>query len=237
MHAMVAISLLVEGGAVVTALMLLVLGRNQIALASATGYALCAVLVALGTSWFLSNRYVAPVAVWNWTDAPSWDPNDLDTPTPPDVPWWQRWRLGEKSLIPHLLIGVAGGVILGIFAHYYQAALLHIPYTAELLRKSRETMAKVPGMKFSYVIIAVGFAPFAEEYLFRGLLYRALDREWGGRRAVLANAGFFAVYHQPLAWLPVALLGVTNAVLFKRTGRLAPAVLLHMTYNAVVILS
>ena len=58
-----------------------------------------------------------------------------------------------------------------------------------------------------------------------------------GRRAVLASAGFFAVYHEPLAWLPVALLGVTNAVLFKRTGRLAPAVLLHMTYNAVVILS
>jgi membrane protease YdiL (CAAX protease family) len=29
--------------------------------------------------------------------------------------------------------------------------------------------------------------------------------------------------------------GVLNAWLFKRTGRLAPAIALHMTYNAVVM--
>jgi len=39
---------------------------------------------------------------------------------------------------------------------------------------------------------------FAEEYLFRGLLFRALDRESGGWRAVAGSAAFFAVYHPPL---------------------------------------
>jgi membrane protease YdiL (CAAX protease family) len=34
--------------------------------------------------------------------------------------------------------------------------------------------------------------------------------------------------------LPVGLLGAANAVMFKKTGRLAPAVVLHMVYNAVV---
>jgi membrane protease YdiL (CAAX protease family) len=58
-----------------------------------------------------------------------------------------------------------------------------------------------------------------------------------GWRAILASAAFFAVYHPPLAWLPVVLLGATNALLFKKTGRLAPAVLLHMVYNAVVLLT
>ena len=90
-------------------------------------------------------------------------------------------------------------------------------------------------LRISYAIAAVGFAPFAEEYLFGGLLFRALDREWGGWRAVIGSAAFFAIYHQPLAWLPVGLLGVTNALLFKKTGRLADAVILHMVYNAVVI--
>lgn len=70
--------------------------------------------------------------------------------------------------------------------------------------------------------MAVAFAPFAKEYLFRGLLFRALDREWGGWRAVAGSAAFFAIYHQPLAWLPVGLLGIANALLFKKTGRLAP---------------
>ena len=160
MHAMVAISLLVEGGAILSALLLVIVGRDQIAVARAMGYAICSVLVALGTAHFLSNRYVEPHVVWNWSDAPPWHPYDLDTPMPPDLPWWQRWRLRERSLIPHLLFGVAGGVILGLFAHGYQAVLLHIPSTAELIHRSQQAMAKIPGMKLSYAIMAIGFAPF-----------------------------------------------------------------------------
>jgi membrane protease YdiL (CAAX protease family) len=52
---------------------------------------------------------------------------------------------------------------------------------------------------------------------------------------VLGSAAFFASYHPVLSWLPVFCLGALNAVLFKRSGRLVPAVLLHMTYNAVVL--
>lgn len=95
-------------------------------------------------------------------------------------------------------------------------------------------MAGIPNLRVSYAVMAVVFAPLAEEYLFRGLLFRALDREWGGWRAVVGSAAFFAIYHPPLSWLPVALLGVANALLFKKTGRLAPAVILHMVYNAVL---
>jgi membrane protease YdiL (CAAX protease family) len=114
--------------------------------------------------------------------------------------------------------------------------LHHIPAVAELIRKSEEEMAKIPNLRISYAVMAVGFAPFAEEYLFRGLLYRALDREWGGWRAVVGSAAFFAIYHPALAWPPVVLLGITNAILFKKTGWLMPAVVLHMVYNAVVVL-
>ena len=117
----------------------------------------------------------------------------------------------------------------------YMTVLQHIPATAEILRKSHEQMAKIPNFKLSYTVMAVLFAPFAEEYLFRGLLYRTLDREWGGWHAVIGSAAFFAIYHPPLSWLPVALLGVVNALLFKKIGRLAPAVVLHMVYNAVVL--
>jgi membrane protease YdiL (CAAX protease family) len=31
------------------------------------------------------------------------------------------------------------------------------------------------------------------------------------------------------------LLGVVNAVIFKKTGRLAPAIVTHMVYNAIVL--
>jgi membrane protease YdiL (CAAX protease family) len=151
-------------------------------------------------------------------------------------PWLRRYGLGDGGVIPVLLLGAGGGLALGIFAHGYLAVLKYIPGFGELIRKSQEHMASIPYFHLWYAIMAVGFAPFAEEYLFRGLLFRALDREWGGWRAVVGSAAFFAIYHPPMSWLPVGLLGVANALLFKKTHRLAPSVLLHMVYNAVVLM-
>jgi membrane protease YdiL (CAAX protease family) len=125
---------------------------------------------------------------------------------------------------------------LGLFALGYIELLRHIPASAEMIRKSQELLARMPDWRTSYAVMAVGFAPFAEEYLFRGLLYRALDREWGGWRAVIGSAAFFAIYHPPLSWLPVGLLGIATALVFKKSGKLWPAVVLHMVYNAVVVL-
>jgi len=225
MHAMIAISILVEGGSVFTGIISVAAGRENIAIAQAISYGICAVIVSLGTANFLSERGVSAREVWRWGPAQEGEPKR----------WWRRvWILAGESIGP-LLSGAAGGLLLGLFARGYLAILLHVPPVAELIRQSQEQMAKIPDLKISYAVMAVGFAPFAEEYLFRGLLFRALEREWGGWRAVLGSAAFFAIYHPPLSWLPVGLLGITNALLFKKTGRLAPAVILHMVYNAVVL--
>jgi len=52
---------------------------------------------------------------------------------------------------------------------------------------------------------------------------------------VAGSAAFFAIYHPALSWLPVGLLGAANALLYKKTARLAPSIVLHMVYNAVVL--
>ena len=148
----------------------------------------------------------------------------------------RRYDLADQSTVSALLMAASGGLALGLFAHGYQAVLNWLPMTAEFMRKNQEQLASMPNFRIWYAIMAIGFAPFAEEYLFRGLLFHALDREWRGWRAVLGSAAFFAIYHPPLSWLPVGLLGAANCLLFKKRGRLAPAVLLHMVYNAVVVL-
>jgi len=51
----------------------------------------------------------------------------------------------------------------------------------------------------------------------------------------VGSAAFFAIYHPPLSWVAGCLVGIANALLFKKSGRLAPAVILHMVYNAVVL--
>ena len=134
-----------------------------------------------------------------------------------------------------LLAGLGLGAALGLAALAYLAGLRHLPATAPLLRQASAQMALIPSLHRSLLVMAVLIAPPAEEFLFRGLLYRALDREWGGWRAVLGSGVFFAMYHPPLSWLPVATLGCANALLFRRSGRLAPAVLSHMVYNAIVL--
>jgi membrane protease YdiL (CAAX protease family) len=227
MHAMISISILVEGGAVITGILVAAMGRDNIAVAQAVSYAVCAVFVSIGVSNFLGNRGVRLEDVWSWRAKAD--------PERERVPWWRAIGFGDAAIYPALLAGAGLGFVLGVFAHGYLAVLNLIPAIAEIVRKSQEQMASVPNLRICYAIMAVAFAPFAEEFLFRGLLFRALDREWGGWRAVFGSAAFFAIYHPPLSWLPVALLGATNAILFKKTGRLAPAVILHMVYNAVVL--
>jgi membrane protease YdiL (CAAX protease family) len=215
MHAMIAISVLVEGGAAATVIAMLTLGGDNAAASITIAYGFSASVVCVAMSVFLSGKGVAAREVWRWDGGAS--------PVPrPAVGW---------------TIGAIGGAALACFALAYGSMLSRWPAVSEMLETSTRTLDAIPNLRVAYAVMAIAFAPVAEEYLFRGLLFRALDREWGGWRAVVGSGAFFAVYHSPLAWVPVAIVGMTNALLFKRTGSLVPAVVLHMVYNAVVCAS
>ncbi len=210
MHAMIAISLLVELGATVTALVLAFADRNTAAIMQTIVYGTSAAAVSIGTALFLRKRGVPAAGIW-------------------------IWRPAGMTLARSLFMAAGLGLALGLAGREYLALLRLIPALAEALHRSDTLMSSIPQLRLSIFVMAVCIAPFAEEYLFRGLLFRALDREWGGWRAVLGSAAFFASYHPALSWLPVALVGTVNALLFRRTGRLLPSVATHMVYNAVVL--
>jgi membrane protease YdiL (CAAX protease family) len=226
MHAMIAISCLAEGVAALTGAAQGVLGPSAAGPARAVAYGLCAVIVSLVVARFLGKRGVAQSEIWQWREAQGREAPGSPQPT---------GKSGMGSAVLPVLAGAAIGLVLGAIGVGYLALLHRIPQTADILREAEAQAAAIPHLRASLFVMGVLFAPPAEEYLFRGLLYRALDREWRGWRAVAGSAVFFAIYHPALAWLPVALVGTANALLFKRTGRLAPAVALHMAYNAVVL--
>lgn len=228
MHAMIAVSAMLELSSLIAACVVGFGGRENLPLAMAVGYSASAVLVSIVTARVLDDRGMHPAAAWLWSPPP--------TQAVPmfAAPWETLWNL----LRHHgraLAEGLALGLLLGGFAWVYLHALAMFPPFAQQIAATHAQFAANPPLRFSYAFIAIFCAPFAEEYLFRGLLYRALDRQWGGGKAVFAAAAFFAIYHPPLAWLPVGLLGALNCFIFKRTGRLAPAVVLHMAYNTVVV--
>jgi len=226
MHAMIAISILVEGGAILSGAAMAFAGRADMATVQIVIYGFCAVIVSAGLSKFLGDRGVSLKDVCCWPETGA-SPGILKQ-------YWCGDGTRSGRFFLSLAVGAIGGLMLGLFAIGYLALLRYFPATAEIIHKSQDQMAKIPGLRISYAVMAVAFAPFAEEYLFRGLLFRALDRQWGGWHAVLGSAAFFAIYHPVLSWVPVGLLGITNALLFKKTGRVAPAIILHMVYNFVV---
>ena len=86
-----------------------------------------------------------------------------------------------------------------------------------------------------FVVLAVLFAPVAEEFLFRGWIYTSLRGTIGVWAGILVTAALFALAHwekthlYALAVFPV---GVALGFLRERTGSLKASMTLHALYNA-----
>lgn len=91
------------------------------------------------------------------------------------------------------------------------------------------------GAVFLALLIVLG-APLVEELFYRGLFQRALLRRTSPAWAVGVTAVVFAVTHFQAASLPgLVAFGVVLGVLAHRAGRLGPAVIAHVAFNAVTV--
>lgn len=148
------------------------------------------------------------------------------------------WAVGRRRFaLPHgIVLGACAGAGLAVLAALYLIALRWVPAARESLDEAAKFAGTHAGAKPWIFLMAVVFAPLAEEYFFRGLLFRTLDRELGDWRAVVLSAAFFALFHPPLAWIPVACVGLVTAWLFQTTRHLLPSVACHVAYNATLFL-
>ena len=80
---------------------------------------------------------------------------------------------------------------------------------------------------------AIVLAPIAEEWLFRGALFRRLLGHVGRPFAYVASAlGFAAIHNNPAGFVIYQWLGLVFAVALDRTGRLASPIAVHVANNA-----
>lgn len=214
MHSMIAIAAMVEALGLFTVMIHAFSVEAGVGFARTMAYGVVGLITWAIMSSFLANRGVTGAMIW-------------------------RWERGGNT--PNAITSYAGALLIGAvlagFAMLYMAGLRVFPPTVEFMRSVDAMASADRGLIYMTLIVAVGMAPLAEEFLFRGLLFRALDREKGGIAALLWSSAYFAIYHPPVSWLPVFLVGVGCAWLYKKSGRLGPSVLLHMTYNAIVILA
>lgn len=88
----------------------------------------------------------------------------------------------------------------------------------------------------NFVVVAF-LAPVVEELMFRGLGYTLLER-LGRWAAILGTAVAFALAHGLVEGFPLLVLfGAGLAYMRSRVGSIVPGILLHMAFNAVVLLA
>ncbi len=79
--------------------------------------------------------------------------------------------------------------------------------------------------------------PLTEELLFRGLLFRWLRQRLDFWPAAFVSAAVFGIAHGSADKVVIAgLLGLPLAWLFEKSRSLAPAILLHQTYNSLALM-
>ena len=149
------------------------------------------------------------------------------------LPWRDdAWRLRGWTELGYLLLGVGCQLLIDAAYAPFHLHSLNAPVT--------HLFGGATGTAFLLLTLFTGFgAPVIEECFFRATLFRALDESWrepagvwGGRAAIMASALVFGLAHGELVQLPgLVVLGVVLAVVYRRTERVLPSVLVHVGFN------
>lgn len=133
------------------------------------------------------------------------------------------------------------GVIAGVLTQIVLVPLVSWPveqfWSIDVDEPTRQLLDNTVGSRaVLYLVIIVG-APIAEELFFRGLLLRSLARHFDDTVAIVMSALVFSLSHFKPAQIPgLFVVGTVLAIVSRRTGRLGPAIVAHMAFNATALL-
>ena len=158
------------------------------------------------------------------------------------VPLWATSRRGDGPVVDLGLrvrwVDLAG-FPLGV-AMQFVVGWLYLPFVDQHdVDKPAQALvdsAHGAGGKVLLVLMTVVLAPIAEEVFYRGLILRSLSRALPVWAAVVVTAVVFGVMH--FEWVQLvglSLFGMLAGALAARTGRLGPAILAHMGFNAIAL--
>ena len=159
------------------------------------------------------------------------------------VIWALATRMGKLSWkqifgwdwTPNFGIWKSVGIALSLFVVAWLTTALFGGKETDLDRILQSSRAAALVLAF----LAVATAPLVEEFIYRGLLYSALQRVIGRLFAVIVVAAMFAglhiwQYRQNIgAILSISVLSLALTVVRARTGRLLPCYIIHVVFNGI----
>ena len=144
---------------------------------------------------------------------------------PAERHWYRRAVVVAVLLLP--AVALVNGVL--------------VPRLAEEPFRNPQLYAIVPaGFSWSamltMLVMAGVVAPFAEELVFRGLLFPWLGARLGVAAGAALSALCFAALHGAAILIPaLTVVGVAFAVIYQRSGSLWPAIVAHGVFNGIMI--
>ncbi len=91
-----------------------------------------------------------------------------------------------------------------------------------------------------FAVAVAGLVPVVEEYAYRGLFLRSLQRRLGPWPALAVSSVVFALFHATSGWIVVPGIFVFALVaggLVLWTGRLGTSVVMHMAFNGTTLIA
>lgn len=155
--------------------------------------------------------------------------------------WVTDFRVRLRAL------DVSIGVAAGLAAQFVLVPLVSLPILwatntdldklGEPARELADKATTPGGVALFFLMVAIG-APIAEELFFRGLVLRSIEKRFGTGWAIAGSSvAFGATHFQVLQFPALTAVGVVFALLAVKSGRLGPAILAHMAFNAATVIS
>jgi membrane protease YdiL (CAAX protease family) len=148
----------------------------------------------------------------------------------------RKYGIGWKALGFHSFTIGTLAVGFGLVFAFYIITVFYAAVIVELfdspMQPSLESVANEMAVPWLLIALAVIVAPFVEEMFFRGFVFAGFRQRYGWQKAAMISSGLFAVGHlQPLAIVPLFMLGYIFAYLYHRSGSIWPGILLHFLVN------
>jgi hypothetical protein len=155
---------------------------------------------------------------------------------------WAGYRLADRPLrtvfpfravplrvAPGLVILLAGFSLLALEGVALLTQIMPIP--PDLYTLFQEVTV---GSGWVGLFVVAGVGPLVEELLFRGVILGGLLSHYRARWAIIGSAVLFGAVHlNPWQFVPAFGMGLVGGWLVVRTRSLWPAVVFHMSYNAI----
>ena len=132
------------------------------------------------------------------------------------------------GLLVGIILVVASDIVAAIQAKFVGE---HSQVVVEIMKSHKG----IPNFILDLATVCV-IAPFAEETLFRGVIFNGLQRWMPVTAAAIISGLIFACAHaDPSSILPLTVVGTGLALFYRRTGSLIPNMIAHATFNGVAL--